>query len=229
MIRVLLVEDIFPILRRYRNICEKAEGIEVCAAVSTGKEAVQMARARHPDVILMDIEMETKRAGLDAARMILKEFPQTKIIILTVYEDDALVFEAFELGVCDYILKNAKPAEIVRSISDAYHNLSPIRPIIAEKIRREFQRIKKKESSLAHYLHILSQLTPTEIDILNLIYKGYSRTDICEIRCVELSTVKTQIHSILKKFNLNSMSEVIRELKQEDALDYLQTLLQPHP
>lgn len=193
--------------------------------MQTGREAIEMTRKHHPDVILMDIEMETKTAGLDAARQILREFPKTKIIILTVYEDDTLVFQAFELGVCDYLLKNAKPAEIIRSICDAYRNLSPIRPVIAEKIRREFQRIKKKENLLSHYLQILSQLTPTEIDILNLIYKGYNRTDICEIRCVELSTVKSQIHSILRKFNQTSMNEVIRQLKQEDAFEYVQTII----
>ncbi len=221
MIRVLIAEDILPVLKRYIRILSRDEEIEVVGSVQTGQEAVETALLKHPDVILMDVEMETRTAGLDATREILSAQPDTKIIILTVYEDDKTVFKAFELGVSDYVLKNAPPEEIIACVKDAYRNLSPIRPAIAQKIRDEFQRIKVQESSLLYCMQIVAQLTQTELDILNLTEEGYSRQQICEIRCVELSTVKSQIHNILKKFGKSSMQEVITMLEDLHIFEYL--------
>ena len=224
MIKVLVAEDMLPIMKRYQKILEKDGEIEVVAAVQSGYEAVLMVGVHHPDVILMDIDMETRTSGLDATRQILSHFPDTKIIILTVYEDDETVFTAFQLGVCDYILKNSNPNEIITCVKDAYYNRSPIRPVIAEKIRAEFQRIRKNETSFLYCLQLVTQLTQTEIDILDLLNKGYTRQQICDVRCVEMSTVKTQIHSILKKFSRDSVAEVLQMLNGLQIFDYLHNL-----
>ena len=222
MIRVLIAEDIEPVLRRYGRILGTDPEIEVIAQVQTGEEAAREALLLHPDVILMDVEMETRTAGLDASRTILSQAsPTPKIIILTVYEDDETVFEAFRLGVTDYVLKNAAPEELIGCVRDAYLNRSPIRPAIARKIRDEFQRIKKQEDSLLYCIQIVSQLTQTELDILTMMSRGYTRSQICEIRCVELSTVKSQIHTILKKFGKNNMQELIAMLNHLHVLEYL--------
>lgn len=222
MIRVLIAEDIEPVLRRYGRILGTDQEIEVIAQVQTGEEAAREALLLHPDVILMDVEMETRTAGLDASRTILSQAsPTPKIIILTVYEDDETVFEAFRLGVTDYVLKNSAPEELIGCVRDAYLNRSPIRPAIARKIRDEFQRIKKQEDSLLYCIQIVSQLTQTELDILTMMSRGYTRSQICEIRCVELSTVKSQIHTILKKFGKNNMQELIAMLNHLHVLEYL--------
>ena len=222
MIRVLIAEDIEPVLRRYGRILGTDPEIEVIAQVQTGEEAAREALLLHPDVILMDVEMETRTAGLDASRTILSQAsPTPKIIILTVYEDDETVFEAFRLGVTDYVLKNSAPEELIGCVRDAYLNRSPIRPAIARKIRDEFPRIKKQEDSLLYCIQIVSQLTQTELDILTMMSRGYTRSQICEIRCVELSTVKSQIHTILKKFGKNNMQELIAMLNHLHVLEYL--------
>ncbi|MDD6660439.1 MAG: response regulator transcription factor [Lachnospiraceae bacterium] len=222
MIRVLIAEDIEPVLKRYGRILGTDPEIEVVGQVQTGEAAVKESLLFHPDVILMDVEMETRTAGLDASRQILAQtLPTPKIIILTVYEDDETVFEAFRLGVTDYVLKNSPPEEIIGCVRDAYLNRSPIRPAIARKIRDEFQRIKKQEDSLLYCIQIVSQLTQTELDILTLMSRGYTRSQICEIRCVELSTVKSQIHTILKKFGKNNMQELIAMLNHLHVLEYL--------
>lgn len=221
MIRVLIAEDIVPVSNRYARILTTDPDIDVIGQVETGSDAVQSALSQIPDVILMDVEMETRTAGLDASREILSKYPHIKIIILTVYEDDETVFQAFQLGVSDYFLKNSPPDEIISCVKDAYQNLSPIRPVIAKKIRDEFQRMKSRENGIINYMQIIAQLTQTELDILNLIHEGYSRQQICEIRCVELSTVKTQIHNILKKFNKNSMHELVSMLDSLRIFDYL--------
>lgn len=220
-IKVLIADDLEPISKRYENILKKDKEIEVIGRVTNGYEAVAVVAMHQPDVVLMDVEMETRTAGLDASAQILDKFPETKIIILTVYEDDETVFTAFQLGVTDYFLKNAAPAEIISCVKDAYFGRSPIRPAIAHKIRREFQRVKNSEDSFLYCLRIVTELTQTELDILDLCSQGYSRSQICEIRCVELSTVKTQIHNILRKFNKESMSEVTSLINHLQVLDYI--------
>ncbi len=220
----MVVDDIVPIAKKYTQFLNQVDNFKVVAIVHSGYEAVMNCAIHKPDIILMDVEMETRTAGLDATKYILEKFPNTKIIILTVYEDDETVFKAFQLGVTDYLLKNSTPAEMVTCINDAYNNRSPIRPTIAQKIRREFQRVKKSESSFLYCLHLVTQLTQTELDILDLMSQGYTRKQICKIRCVELSTIKTQINNILKKFNCNSMEEVVSQVNELNIFEYIRNI-----
>ena len=223
-IRVLVADDLAPIRQRYANILITDKAIEIVADTGDRQTTVDSALTLKPDVILMDIDMDSKTAGLDATREILAALPDTKIVILTVYEDDENVFTAFQLGVSDYVLKNSNPNEIITCVKDAYYNRSPIRPVIAEKIRLEFQRIRKNETSFLYCLQLVSQLTQTEIDILDLLSKGYSRQKICEVRCVEMSTIKTQVHNILRKFDMGSINTVISTLNELKIFDYLHNI-----
>ena len=120
MIRVLVVDDMQPICRRYEKLINQKEDMEVVGLAFSGAEALEMVRNLEPNVVLMDIEMETKTSGLDASRDILQMYPEMKIIILTVYEEDEFVFQAFQLGVTDYLIKNSGKEEIISCIKDAY-------------------------------------------------------------------------------------------------------------
>lgn len=223
IISVLIAEDIHPIRDRYIHILEQDPQIRVIAAVSNEDSAVEQTLKKKPDVILMDIEMGTRDAGLIASKRILEQLPDAKIIILTVYEEDDLVFYAFQLGVCDYMLKNSTMEEIIDGVKAAYYGISPIRPEIAKKIRTEFRRVKSYESSFLYLLNIFASLTSTELDILDLHSQGYSRSEICRIRQVEMSTVKTQVHNILQKFNKKRVSEVLQLLNETNLLNLVIT------
>lgn len=218
-IKVLIAEDLEPIRVKYAYYLSQCPEIELTGSVSSGTEAVSAALASPPDIILMDIEMETKDAGIRASREILASLPDIKIIILTVYEDDELIFSAFQLGVCDYMLKNSSNEEIISGIKAAYEGRSPIRPEIAGKIRSEFKRVKTYETSFLYMLNLLASLTVTELDTLYLLSSGHTRADICAIRHVEMSTVKSQIHSILHKFKKKSISEIITSTEDLHLLE----------
>ena len=218
-IKVLIAEDLEPIRVKYAYYLCQCPEIELTGSVSSGTEAVSAALASPPDIILMDIEMETKDAGIRASREILASLPDIKIIILTVYEDDELIFSAFQLGVCDYMLKNSSNEEIISGIKAAYEGRSPIRPEIAGKIRSEFKRVKTYETSFLYMLNLLASLTVTELDTLYLLSSGHTRADICAIRHVEMSTVKSQIHSILHKFKKKSISEIITSTEDLHLLE----------
>ena len=173
-----------PIRVKYAYYLGQCPEIELTGSLSSGTEAVSAALASPPDIILIDIEMETKDAGIRASREILASLPDIKIIILTVYEDDELIFSAFQLGVCDYMLKNSSNEEIISGIKAAYEGRSPIRPEIAGKIRSEFKRVKTYETSFLYMLNLLASLTVTELDTLYLLSSGHTRADICAIRHV---------------------------------------------
>lgn len=220
-IKVLIAEDMEPIRRKYVKIINASEDMEVVSDVGTGEEAVEKAGETTPDVILMDIEMETPDAGIRATQKILQSSPDTRIIILTVYEEDELIFTAFQLGVCDYILKNASQEEILKSIYNAYENNCPLRPEIASRILGEFKRVRSYETSFLYAVNIVSSLTTTELEILGLLLEGKSRREICELRQVEMSTVKTQIHNILQKFDKKTMDEVIEMIHKMNLDDFI--------
>lgn len=220
-IKVMIAEDMEPIRRRYVKILNTVEDIEVVADVGTGVEAVAEMERTRPDIVLMDIEMETPDAGLRAARAILSRYRDTKIIILTVYEEDELIFTAFQLGICDFFLKNAKAEEIIESIRCAYANNSPLRPEIASKILGEFKRVRNCESSFLYAVNIVSSLTTTELEILDLLISNKTRRQICQMRQVEMSTVKSQIHGILKKFNMSSVEEIVAFIDQMNLYDLI--------
>lgn len=220
-IKVLIAEDMEPIRRKYVKIINASEDLEVVSDVESGEEAVKQAKERKPDVILMDIEMETPDAGIRATQRILQDNPDVRIIILTVYEEDELIFTAFQLGVCDYILKNASKEEIIKSIHNAYENHCPLRPEIASRILGEFKRVRSYETSFLYAVNIVSTLTTTELEILGLLLEGKTRKEICSLRQVEMSTVKTQIHNILQKFNKTSMDEIIDMINNMNLNDFI--------
>lgn len=212
-IKVLIVEDDNLIAKRYEMILGKRSEFKMVGIASTGYEATMLAALYRPDVILMDIELEDKQAGLRATSEILSYMPNIKIVVLTVDETDETVFKAFELGVTNYLLKNMPPQAIISSIIDAYYGTPSLHANIAGRITREFKRIKSSEDSLIHNFYTLTQLTPTELEVLEQLMKGYSRKEICGMRHVEFSTLKTQINSILKKFNKSNIQEVVDVLR----------------
>lgn len=209
-IKVLIAEDL-DILRNY--FCEainKEEGLQVVADASSGKEAAEKAKTFKPDVILMDVEMASRNDGIEAAREILSIMPDIKIVFLTVHDDDETVFKAFESGGVDYVLKEADTAEMIQSIRLAYEGNSPIRPKIAAKIRNEFARIKKNESNIMSAVSIVAQLTPAEWEIIRLLMDGKHLSEIAALRHVEMSTIKTQVNIMLKKFNKKRTKDILK-------------------
>lgn len=214
-IRVLIAEDLDVLREHFCSLVERQDDMEVVGQASSGRQVLQLLSevSQMPDVILMDIEMDVKHDGIVTAGTILDDYPDIRIVFLTVHEDDETVFNAFETGAVDYVLKTSSPDEIVRSIRMAYEGISQIRPEIAYKIKNEFSRIRRNEESLLQATLLLAQMTPTELEILELLMKDMKTSDIARQRQVELSTIKSQINGILKKFNKKRTKEVTALLR----------------
>jgi two-component system vancomycin resistance associated response regulator VraR len=217
-----VAEDLELLREHFRRLIEKEEDMLIVGTASSGKQAIELAAQTEPDVILMDIEMDMKNDGIIAAKHILEQLPNIRIVFLTVHEDDETVFNAFETGAVDYVLKSSPSAEIVKSIRSAKRGESPIRPEIAYKIRSEFSRIRKNQAKLFEAMTILQQLTPTELEIVDLLLVNKKIADIAKIRQVEMSTIKSQINVILKKFNKRRTKEVTALLRELNATRFFQ-------
>lgn len=213
-IKLMIVDDMKDIREYFNMILSKEPDIEVVGLASSGIEAVQIARDLKPDVILMDIQMETRTAGIDATTVIKGMDPNVKIIILTIHEEDEYLFQAYCAGVMDYIVKTDSISQIINSIRTVFSNKLMLRPGIADKIIDEFSRLKTQQNSLIYILNIISRLTNSEFEILKCFYEGSTYKTISETRFVSPATVKSQVNSILKKFEMKSMKDVIKLLRQ---------------
>lgn len=210
--------------RRLERIISSVENLSLSASAKSGYEAIAYAAIKKPEIVLMDIEMESQMAGIKAASEIHKILPDAKIIMLTVHQDNNIVFAAFQTGIVDYLMKSAPKEEIIEAIYSAANNQSPIRPIIAEKIRQEFARIKKSEDQLTYFFKIIANLTQSELEVLKLLCSGLKRKEIAEIRTVEVETIKKQITSLLKKFNKNSTREIITEVNELRLFEFIKDI-----
>ena len=220
-IRVLIAEDNESIRKWYAYALASAEDIELLPMASNGYEAVALAAIHKPDVMILDMEMESRDAGLQAGYQVVSMLPETRIIMLTVYDDDATIFRAYEMGAADYLFKDAPIDKIIEAIRDAYHGTSPIRQEIAQRMRREFRRLKRSEESLMQVVKLLRQLSGTESSIVVLLTEGLSRAEICERRFIEMSTLKSHIRNILQKMQVKNTSELVELVRHENLLPYL--------
>ncbi|NCB36349.1 MAG: response regulator transcription factor [Clostridia bacterium] len=226
-IRVLIAEDSESIRKWYQYALGSITDIELLPMAKSGYEAVAFFAMHQPDVLILDMEMESRDAGLQAGHQVLTMKPDTKIIVLTVYDDDATIFRTYEMGAVDYLSKKATPEEIAQAIRDAYHGTSPIRQEIAQRMRDEFRRLKQGEDALMRAIMLAAQLSPTESGIVAMLANGISRKAICEQRFIEMSTLKSHIRNILQKMKVRNTEDLIALVERENLLPYLQTGEEP--
>ena len=211
-IKIIIVEDMIDIAEYFEMVLGKESNFEVAGIANTGVEGVELALKTKPDIVLMDIQMEHQFAGIEATEKIKEALPETKIIMLTVNEDDEMIYRAFAAGASEYIVKSSSVADIINSIHLVYKNQLPLRPEIASKILDEFSRIKTYQDSLIYTLNVISKLTTAEFEVLYALKQGKSYRQIAEERFVEEVTIRTQVNKILKKFGEHNIKNVIKNL-----------------
>jgi DNA-binding NarL/FixJ family response regulator len=163
---------------------------------------------------MMDIQMETKTAGIDAIEKIREFNPAIKAIILTIHSRDDLIFKAYTVGAMDYIIKTSPVEDILRSIRAVASNNLLLRPELANRIINESKRISAMQGKMKEVLKVMMLISNTEYEIIRMAFDGYSYKQIAEKRFVEETTIRSEIFRILKKFNKRKMKDVIILLKE---------------
>jgi DNA-binding NarL/FixJ family response regulator len=218
--RILIAEDSPEIQNYFKNIIMKETDMQLVGVAGNGVEVVDMANRLNPDIILMDIQMETKTAGIDATEKIKKMNPEIKVIVLTIHSRDDYLYRAYAAGTMDYIIKTSSVEQILASIRSVAANRLMLRPEIANKIIAECKRVQEFKNKMQDVLKVMMKITNTEFEIIRLVYDGYTYKNIAEERYVEETTIRSEIYWILKKFNKKKMKEVIALLKEMNFFDF---------
>lgn len=218
-IRVVIADDMAKIRDYFSMILSSESDMEVIGTASSGAEAYRISMENKPDIVLMDVQMEAEMAGIDATQRLKQDLDGVKVIILTIHEEDEIIFKAYAAGAMDYIVKTSSIVDVITSIRNVYNNRLSLRPEYAEKIVGEFTRIKNEQKSMVYTLNIVSRLTNTEFEILKDVYAGKTYRQIAKQRSVEDVTIRSQVNRILKKFEKESMKEVLNLLKELRIFD----------
>jgi DNA-binding NarL/FixJ family response regulator len=198
MIRIVIVDDHVLFREGLAAIIGAEADIEIAGLAGTVQEAVETARTEKPDLILMDFGLPDG-TGVDATRIILSELPETKIIFLTVYEDDENLFAGIRSGAKGYLLKNMRPSKLIASLKSVYQGESALSRSMTLRLMEELSRTQRVE---ADEVDGLSKLTVREREVLRELASGATNREISQHLFLSENTVKHHIHSILEKINM---------------------------
>jgi len=227
-IRIMIVDDYKKTVEFFEKIINAENDMEVVGIASSGREAIDKAKLLNPDIILMDIQMETDEAGIKATEIIKEKNPGVKIIMLTIHGDADSIFNSYAAGAMDFLLKTSSVVKIIKSIRDVNENLLQMRSEVAEVILGEMARLKNENNGMYYVANLVSKLTNTEIEILKLVYKGYKYKHIAEMRSIEEATVRTHVNHILTKLKFKSMAEVIKNLEKIGVMEYFNNITEEY-
>jgi DNA-binding NarL/FixJ family response regulator len=199
---VLLADD-HPLFRDGVASLLAARDYRVLGQADNGAEAVKMADELQPDLILMDIRMPGLN-GLAATRLIKASHPEMRIVILTVSEEDADLFEAIKSGAAGYLPKSLDSSQFFALLEAVMRGEVGLTPVLADKILREFARSDMPEMSDAP-----DELTPREVEVLELVAQGSTNAEIAQTLGVSENTVKFHMKNILQKLHVRNRAEVV--------------------
>jgi RNA polymerase sigma factor (sigma-70 family) len=215
-IRVLLVDDQQIVRQGLATILKYAGGLDVVGEAGDGKEAVSLARDLQPDVVLMDLKMP-RLGGIPATRQICAEFPEIRVIILTTYDADNLVFEGIKAGARGYLLKDTTGEMLVEAIRGAMRGESQLDPGVAGKVLDEFRRLAQpsppprlnEAETDAIVPMAIEPLTPREEEVLRLLVEGLSNREIAAQLHLTEGTVKNYVSAIIAKLQANDRTHAV--------------------
>jgi DNA-binding NarL/FixJ family response regulator len=204
-LRVLLVDD-HQLFLHSLCVLLTTSGYEVVGTAADGMMALQQARALHPDLILMDIEMP-RCDGLAATRLIKAELPETKIVVLTVSSSDEHLFEAIKSGAIGYLLKTESADRFLEMVGQVARGGAALPPELAARLLDEFARQARRAETPAAAPP--EDLTPRQVEILTLVAQGSTYVQIGEALHLSEPTIRYHMAQIMDRLHLENRAQVI--------------------
>ena len=204
-IAVLIVDDHTLVRDGIRSLLALTADIEIVGEAADGREALEKVRQLLPDIVLMDLAMPIM-GGLEATRRIRKEFPATKVLALTQYDDSEYVIPVIEAGARGFVTKMSSSSELASAIQAVYKGDSFLSPSAAAALVDECQQKVPIEGERDSY----QQLTDREREVLKLIAEGYTAREIAEMLVVSPKTVEWYKSSLMNKLNIHSRTDLIK-------------------
>lgn len=205
-IQILIVDDQALFREGLRTLLSVQPDFEVVGEAANGEEAVRLAIQKRPDVVLMDLRMPVLD-GVKATERLREVSPDCKVIALTTFDDDDLVFDGLRAGAIGYLLKDVSSDKLIDAIRTAQRGEYFLLPSITAKVIAEFSRLPRSNPRREHEL--VESLSPREMEILRLVASGDSNKEIAERLVITEGTVKNHLSSILSKLNAKDRLQAV--------------------
>ena len=197
------------------------DDIELVGEASDGTEAVQKAGESLPDVVLMDIRMP-RSSGIEACRAMKEVAPSSKIVILTISDEEEDLFEAIRAGASGYLLKDIPLDEVADVVRAVHGGQSLINPSMAAKLLTEFATLAKRDQDAEQPVEQVPapKLTDREMQVLKLVARGMNNRDIAKELFISENTVKNHVRNILEKLQIHSRMEAVMVAVREKLIEF---------
>lgn len=199
--KILLCDDQAVIRDGLEMLLQLEKDMQVIGSAADGAEAIELAAQKQPDLILMDLKMPGT-SGIEATRQIHARFPHIKILILTTYDDDEWLFDAIRAGAAGYLLKDTPRQKIIEAIRGTMDGKAFLDPAVAGKLINQVASNQKQPAST-----LTDKLTDRELDVLRLIAKGFTNSDIAGQLHLSEGTVRNHVSAILEKLNVSDRTQ----------------------
>ena len=198
--RLLLVDDHAVVRRGFRLILDGQPGLQVVGEACNGREAVQLATALEPDIVILDVSMPDLN-GIEAARRIVEEVPRARVLALSMHRDGVYLREMLRAGARGYLLKDADDEALIDAVQAVARGDAYISPSVADTVLTDYRR---------HVTNPLDLLSAREREVLQLISEGRTNKDIAQLLGLSIHTVDSHRSRLMEKLNLNSTGELVR-------------------
>ncbi|MDX1521816.1 MAG: response regulator transcription factor [Anaerolineae bacterium] len=214
-LRILLVDDHVIFRKGIASLLSARSDMTVVGEAGDGIEAVQMAKETKPEMILMDVNMP-RRGGLETLVILKEEMPDVKVVMLTVSDEDDVLFEAVKRGANGYLLKNLEPQQLYDMLKGVRQGEAAISGSMASKILQEYRH---SDSNASSQEQSPDELTPREIDVLEQIVTGATNKEIAEALHITENTVKIHLRNILEKLHVQNRIQAAVHAVREGLVD----------
>ncbi len=216
-LRILLVDDHEVVRLGIKSLLSRYNQFQVVAEAGSANEALQQVEHYEPDVVVMDIRLPGK-SGIEATREITAKYPKTKIIVLTSFAEDELLFDAISAGASGYVLKQIGSNELIKALETIGRGDSLLDPAVTKRV---FDRVR--EASRKAEDESFANLTDRELHVIALIAQGKTNKEIASHIFLSEKTVRNYVSSLLSKLHLSTRSEAAAYAVKHNVADHLPT------
>ena len=204
-LRILVVVDHAVVRRGVRSLLESHEGWEVCGEATTGREAVEQSRRLRPDVVVMDLSLPELN-GLDATRQILKDAPNTEVLVLTMHHSEELARDALQAGARGYVLKSDADENLITAVDSLRRHKPFLTSAVTEFVLDDY--VRRGDAALDDVAPIA--VTAREREIIQLVAEGRSNKEAASTLGISVKTIEAHRANIMRKLHLRSVSDLVR-------------------
>ncbi len=213
--RVLIVDDHEVVRLGLKALLERRTDFLVVGEAGTAREAVEKALALHPDIVLMDIRLPGA-SGIEACEQIVNQLPETRVVMLTSYAEDEMLFSAIRAGASGYVLKQIGSDDLIRALEAVGRGEALLDPAVTQRVFQEVRRAVKEEEAAA-----FANLTQQEKHVLLLVSEGKTNREIAQALFLGEGTVRNYVSSILAKLGVNNRAEAAAYAVEHNLKDHL--------